>query len=111
MANEALRRAFEQGMATGAARDFDGSDGHGGVARQIHGDGAGSNKKKKVTIDAEQYKPEGPLSGMHVLVEDDERALRTMATRMLQRLGATSEQLDDGKDCENLLRERGHLPP
>jgi len=47
---------------------------------------------------------------MHILLVDDERALRKMASRMLQRLGATSEDIDDGKDCEKLLRSRGHIP-
>lgn len=44
-----------------------------------------------------------------MLVVDDERALRRMASRMLARLGATSEQLEDGQECEAMLRSRGQL--
>lgn len=38
---------------------------------------------------------------------DDERSLRRMASRMLQRLGATVEELDDGKYCLKALRAKG----
>ena len=45
-----------------------------------------------------------------MLVVDDERALRRMASRMLERMGVTSEDLDDGKHCETVLRQRGQIP-
>ena len=42
-----------------------------------------------------------PIAGLHVLVVDDERSHRRIACRMLERLGCTSDEIDDG---ENVVR-------
>ena len=51
----------------------------------------------------------GPLK-LHVLIVDDEVVNRSVAKRMLQRLGCTTVELSDGIDVEPLLLQNGLLP-
>ncbi len=43
------------------------------------------------------------VAGLHVLVVDDERSHRRIAVRMLERLGCTSSELEDGEDLMRAL--------
>jgi CheY-like chemotaxis protein len=50
------------------------------------------------------------LSGMRVLVVDDERAIRRLCQRMLERLGCTCVLLEDGDQVMDTLLASGYVP-
>jgi CheY-like chemotaxis protein len=54
--------------------------------------------------------PSKELAGMRVLVVDDERAIRRLCQRMLERLGCTCVLLEDGDQVLNALLSSGYVP-
>jgi CheY-like chemotaxis protein len=54
--------------------------------------------------------PGQELAGMRVLVVDDERAIRRLCQRMLERLGCTCVLLEDGDQVMDTLLASGYVP-
>jgi CheY-like chemotaxis protein len=50
------------------------------------------------------------MAGMRVLVVDDERAIRRLCQRMLERLGCTCVLLEDGDQVMDILLASGYVP-
>ncbi len=57
-----------------------------------------------------QSPPLLPCGNLHILLVDDEMVNRSVAQRMLKRIGCTTVELSDGDEVEAVLRCTGQLP-